>query len=42
VVQWEQLTRFCLTTDPSKPCVEIESVNPASGIEACPLTRTQK
>jgi hypothetical protein len=36
-VQWEQLTRFGLTTDPSQPCVEIESVNPASVIQVCPL-----
>ncbi|MBS0531123.1 MAG: DUF2029 domain-containing protein [Proteobacteria bacterium] len=37
VVQWEQLARFGLTTDPSKPCAEIESVNPASVIQVCPL-----
>ena len=38
-VQWEQLTRFGLTTDPSQPCVEIESVNPASVIQVCPLKK---
>jgi hypothetical protein len=39
-VQWEQLTRFGLTTDPSQSCVEIESVNPVSVIEVCPLKTT--
>lgn len=33
------LDRYGLVADDSKPCVEIEGVQPATAIEACPLTR---
>ena len=36
-IQRSQLARFGLAIDPSQPCVEIDSVNPATGIEVCPL-----
>jgi hypothetical protein len=33
------LDRYDLVVDDTKPCVEIEGVQPATAIEACPLTR---
>ena len=33
------LDRYGLVADDSRPCVEIEGVQPTTAIEACPLTR---